>query len=76
MLLNPSAYLDFIDLTGALIDQNCDQVRRKIMSFLGAGAMTKAAFAKDICVSLKSLNGFLGVHGPMNGSGFAAYDAA
>ncbi|KAK4196958.1 hypothetical protein QBC40DRAFT_342359 [Triangularia verruculosa] len=68
--------LDDIDLEGATIDMNCDQVRRKINNLLDSNAMTKTAFAREIGVSAKSLSGFLGVHGPMNGSGFAAYDSA
>ncbi|KAK4129025.1 hypothetical protein N657DRAFT_563838 [Parathielavia appendiculata] len=35
--------------------------------------MTKTAFVREIGDSAKSLSGFLGTHGPMNGSGFAAY---
>ncbi|KAK0748335.1 hypothetical protein B0T21DRAFT_278363 [Apiosordaria backusii] len=68
--------LDDIDLDGAPMDKNCDQVRRKINNLLDSGAMTKTAFAREIGVSAKSLSGFLGVHGPYNGSGFAAYGNA
>ncbi|KAK4044406.1 hypothetical protein C8A01DRAFT_31460 [Parachaetomium inaequale] len=68
--------LDDIDLEGAPLDANCDQVRRKITKFLDSGAMTKTAFAKEIGVSAKSLGGFLGVSGRYQGSGFAAYPAA
>ncbi|KAK0668350.1 hypothetical protein QBC41DRAFT_394023 [Cercophora samala] len=68
--------LDDIDLEGAPIDMNCDQVRRKINNLLDSAAMTKTAFAREIGVSAKSLSGFLGVHGPFNGSGFAAYENA
>ncbi|KAK4647995.1 uncharacterized protein QC761_106230 [Podospora bellae-mahoneyi] len=68
--------LDDIDLEGVPIDMNCDQVRRKINNLLDSAAMTKTAFAREIGVSAKSLSGFLGVHGPFNGSGFAAYENA
>jgi hypothetical protein len=72
----PAVNLDDIDLDDAYIDENCDQVRRKINRLLDSGGMTKTAFAREIGVSAKSLNGFLGAHGQMNGSGFAAYGAA
>ncbi|KAL1843706.1 hypothetical protein VTJ49DRAFT_406 [Mycothermus thermophilus] len=72
----PAINLDDIDLDGAVIDKNCDQVRRLIMRLLDSKAMTKTAFAGEIGVSVKSLNGFLGVHGRMNGAGCAAYGAA
>ncbi|KAL2122956.1 hypothetical protein VTJ04DRAFT_3411 [Mycothermus thermophilus] len=72
----PTVNLDDIDVDDLPRDKNCDQVRRLIMRFLDSKAMTKTAFANEIGVSMKSLNGFLGVSGPMNGSGFAAYDAA
>ncbi|KAK0657073.1 hypothetical protein B0T16DRAFT_488269 [Cercophora newfieldiana] len=58
------------------IDQNCDQVRRKINRFLDAGEMTKTAFANKIGVSMKSLNNFLAEHGANKGSGSASYDCA
>jgi hypothetical protein len=67
--------LDDINVDGMVMD-NCDQVRRKINRLIDSGAITKTAFAREIGVSAKSLNGFLGVHGPMNGAAFAAYDAA
>ncbi|KAK0632777.1 hypothetical protein B0T14DRAFT_491070 [Immersiella caudata] len=58
------------------IDQNCDQVRRKIKRFLDAGEMTKTAFAKEIGVSMKSLNNFLAELGAYKGSGSSSYDQA
>lgn len=58
------------------INQNCDQVRRKINNFLDSGAMTKTAFAREIGVSAKSLSGFMGEHGAYKGSNYAAYGAA
>jgi hypothetical protein len=68
--------LDDIDVDGMVIDQNCDQVRRKINRLLDSGSTTKTAFAREIGVGAKSLTGFLGTHGRDNGSGFAAYGAA
>ncbi|KAK4454571.1 hypothetical protein QBC34DRAFT_433511 [Podospora aff. communis PSN243] len=58
------------------IDQNCDQVRRKINRFLDSGEMTKTAFANEIGVSMKSLNNFLSEHGAYKGSGSSSYDLA
>lgn len=72
----PPVDLDSIDIDDQVLDQNCDQVRRKINLFLDSGAMTKTAFAGEIGISPKSLNGFLGVHGAYKGSGHAAYVAA
>lgn len=68
--------LTSIDLDDAFIDQNCDQVRRKITRFLDSGAMTKTAFAREIGVSATSLHGFLGTQGPDKGARSAAYGAA
>ncbi|KAK3393458.1 hypothetical protein B0H63DRAFT_387484 [Podospora didyma] len=65
-----------VDISGAVFNKNCDQVRRMINNFLDAGAMTKTAFAGAIGVSLKSLNGFLGEHGASKGSGSHAYPSA
>ncbi|KAM7199266.1 hypothetical protein V8F33_004514 [Rhypophila sp. PSN 637] len=72
----PAVNLDDINVEDMPMNEKCDQVRRKITRFLDSGAMTKTAFAKEIGVSLKSLNGFMGEHGMWKGSGFAAYDAA
>jgi hypothetical protein len=66
---------DSIDLRNAK-RENCDEVRLKINRFLESGEMSKTAFAREIGVSPKSLNGFLGVHGPGNGAKFNAYDYA
>ncbi|KAK4177759.1 hypothetical protein QBC36DRAFT_377408 [Triangularia setosa] len=55
---------------------NCDQVRRKINNLLDSVAIIKTAFAREIGVSAKSLSGFLGIHGPFNGSGFVANENA
>lgn len=72
----PAVNLDDINVEGMPMDQNCDQVRRKINRLLDLGAITKTAFAREIGVSAKSLSGFLGAHGAFEGSGFAAYGAA
>ncbi|KAK4216951.1 hypothetical protein QBC37DRAFT_278237, partial [Rhypophila decipiens] len=71
----PAVDLDDINVEDMPMNKNCDQVRRKITRFLDSGAMTKTALAKEIGVSLKSLNGFMGEHGTFKGSGFAAYHA-
>ena len=71
-----SVDLTSVDLDGASMDQNCDQVRRKITRFLDSGTMTKTAFAREIGVSATSLHGFLGTQGPDKGTGSAAYGAA
>lgn len=68
-------YWDSIDVSNEKME-NCDQVRRKINRFLDSGEMTKTAFAREIGVSPKSLSGFLGVHGPMNGAKYNAYGFA
>jgi len=71
----PVAELD-ICVEDLPIDQNCDQVRRKIVRFLDAGEMTKTAFAKELGVRMKSLTNFLAEHGAHKGSGSASYDQA
>ena len=68
--------LDDIDCEGMLVDQNCDQVRRKIRRFLDSGAMKVGEFCNAIGVSNKSLNDFLRQSGAMKGSGSATYDGA
>lgn len=40
-----------IDLRGAVMDDSCDQVRRKIRNSLDAGEMKKGEFAKELGVS-------------------------
>ena len=59
--------LDDIDTTGMMVDQNCDQVRRKIRRYLDPGAK-KGEFCDAIGVSSNSLNSFLGQNGKMKGS--------
>lgn len=62
------------DLKDALMDENCDHVRRRINGLFDSGAMSKTAFAREIGVSAKSLNEFLGQDGPFSGAG--CYGAA
>ncbi|GAB1310750.1 hypothetical protein MFIFM68171_00960 [Madurella fahalii] len=68
--------IDDIDLEGMIMDENCDQVRRKVERLIDSGAITKTAFAREIGVSARSLNSFLGTHGPTSGSRCAAYGAS
>lgn len=58
------------------IDLNCDQVRRRIRSFLESGEMMKGEFEKAIGSSNTSLNNFMGQSGPMKGVGSSTYDNA
>ncbi|KAH6854140.1 hypothetical protein B0I37DRAFT_22893 [Chaetomium sp. MPI-CAGE-AT-0009] len=58
------------------VDEDCDQVRRKITRLLDSGEMTKTAFAREIGVGLHSVSGFLTQHGPFKGSKSDAYVAA
>ncbi|KAH6650361.1 hypothetical protein F5144DRAFT_42351 [Chaetomium tenue] len=58
------------------VDEDCDQVRRKINRLLDSGEMTKTAFAKEIGVGIKSVSGFLSQNGHFKGSGCDAYVAA
>ena len=67
--------LDDIDCDGMIVDQNCDQVRRKIRQYLDSGEK-KGEFCRAIGVSDKSLNGFLGQSGAMKGSGSDAFTGA
>lgn len=72
----PAVNLDDINVQYMPRTENCDQIRRKITRFLDSGAMTKTAFAKEIGVSVKSLNGFMGERGPYQGFNYAAFDSA
>ncbi|KAK3698886.1 hypothetical protein LTR37_016763 [Vermiconidia calcicola] len=69
----PERSLDDIDCEGMPIDQNCDQVRRKIRRYLDSGAMKVGEFCTAIGVSNNSLNGFLRQSGPTKGSASDAY---
>ncbi|KAK3300754.1 uncharacterized protein B0H64DRAFT_22491 [Chaetomium fimeti] len=64
------------DVVTMKMDEDCDQVRRKINRLLDSGEITKTAFAKEIGVGVKSVTGFLAQHGHLKGSGCAAYVAA
>ncbi|KXX73484.1 hypothetical protein MMYC01_209130 [Madurella mycetomatis] len=68
--------LDDIDVESMILDENCDQVRRKINHLIDSGAITKTAFAREIGVSTNSLSNFLRMKGSMAGSGCAAYGAS
>lgn len=68
--------LDEIDCYGMHIDLNCDQVRRRIRTYLDSGEMKVGEFCSAIGVSNKSLNDFLRQSGRMKGSGSASYDGA
>ncbi|TVY43941.1 hypothetical protein LOCC1_G005605 [Lachnellula occidentalis] len=59
-----------------IFSQNCDQVRRKIRTFLSAGEMKIGELHKTLGVSAKSLQTFLGMNGPDNGMNTATYPAA
>ncbi|TVY20105.1 hypothetical protein LARI1_G001947 [Lachnellula arida] len=59
-----------------IFSQNCDQVRRKIRAFLGAGEITIGELHKTLGVSAKSFNTFMGKNGPDNGMNTATYPAA
>lgn len=65
-----------VEVVQMKVDEDCDQVRRKINRLLDSGEMTKTAFAKEIGVGARSLNGFLTQNGAFKGSGCAAYVAA
>ncbi|KAK4167089.1 hypothetical protein QBC43DRAFT_367615 [Cladorrhinum sp. PSN259] len=68
-----SSWYPFVTLAST---ENCDQVRRKANRFIDSGAMTKTGFAKEIAISAKSLNGFLGCDGTIKGNNFAAFRAS
>ena len=68
--------LDDIDCSGHPMDLSCEQVRRKIRTWLDSGATTKGAFCDAIHVNPKSLNGFLALTGRDKGMNHAAYGAA
>ena len=68
--------LDDIDVENLPIDASCNQIRGKIRRLLDSGEVKKGEFAKAIGVSSKSLNGFLGQTGAMDGAGSASYDGA
>ncbi|KAK0734491.1 hypothetical protein B0T26DRAFT_634599 [Lasiosphaeria miniovina] len=72
----PEFNVDDIYLGNQEIDENPDQVRRKINRYIDGGATTKTAFAREIGVSSKSLSGFMAENGPNKGYNHASYRAA
>lgn len=68
--------LDHIEVDTMIMDLSCDQVRTRINRVLDSGIMKKGEFADAIGSSAKSLNGFLGKHGEVEGANFEAYPNA
>lgn len=64
------------DLEGAVIDKNCDQIRRKIRNLIDSKEMKVGEFCDAIGVSNKSYNTFLGQSGPSKGMGSATFHNA
>lgn len=59
-----------------MITETCDQVRRKINSFLNSGDMKKGEFNNAIGCSSNAVLRFLGQSGAYKGSGSDVYVAA
>jgi hypothetical protein len=70
-----AADMSNIDLDGAIIDANCDQVRRKIRRYLDSGEKV-GDFCNAINVTNHSLNTFLSQHGAMKGAGSKTFPQA
>jgi hypothetical protein len=51
-----------------MVDLNCDQVRRKIRSFLESGEMKVSEFQRAIGASSRSYTSFMGQNGRDKGS--------
>ncbi|RAL63328.1 hypothetical protein DID88_003753 [Monilinia fructigena] len=68
-LLRPQALpeIDSDDERLQMVDQNCDQVRRKIRSFLESGEMKVTEFQKKIGVNSRSYGSFMGQNGKSKG---------
>lgn len=64
------------DLGDHPITQNCDQIRRKIRSFLNSGEMKVTEFQKTIGVNSNSYGRFMGYMGPYTGSDNGTYSSA
>lgn len=65
--------LSDIDVDGMYVDQNCNQVRKKINQLLDGGIMKKGEFCSAIGSSNRSLNTFLqksGAHDGLNTDSF------
>lgn len=63
-------------LEGHIIDQNADQIRRKIPSFIESGAMKVGEFQQAIGVNSKSWSLFMGQSGPQKGMGSTVFEGA
>lgn len=68
--------LSHIDTHRMPIDQNCNQVRRRINQVLDSGIFKKGEFCNAIGSSGNALNRFLGQSGPTQGSQSEAYENA
>lgn len=64
------------DLDGAVIDKNCDQIRRKIRALIDSKEMKIGEFCDAIGVSNNSYNTFLRQSGPSKGMGSATFHNA
>ncbi|KAH7323458.1 hypothetical protein BKA65DRAFT_435342 [Rhexocercosporidium sp. MPI-PUGE-AT-0058] len=58
---------------GVYVTQNCDQIRRKIHSFINSGEMKVGEFQKAIGVNSKGYGMFMGQSGRDKGSGSNTY---
>ncbi|KAL2063175.1 hypothetical protein VTL71DRAFT_6247 [Oculimacula yallundae] len=58
---------------GIYVTQNCDQIRRKIHSFINSGEMKVGEFQQAIGVNSKGYSLFMGQSGPNKGSGSNTY---
>ncbi|KAL3418160.1 calcineurin is a calcium-dependent [Phlyctema vagabunda] len=58
------------------LDQNCDQIRRKIHSLLQSGDMKVGEFVRTIGVNSKSYGSFMKLSGPHKGSSNGTYHNA
>lgn len=67
---------DSDDLIGVPIDQNPDQIRRKIRTFIEAGGMKVGEFCDAIGVSNNSYNNFLKQSGRTKGLNSATFENA
>ncbi|KAK5117025.1 hypothetical protein LTR62_006746 [Meristemomyces frigidus] len=68
--------VDHIDLPTMHVDQNCDQVRRKITKLLDSGETKVGEFCNAIGVSNGAFNRFWGQNGHNEGAGCDAYIGA
>lgn len=68
--------LSHIETDGMLMDQNCNQVRRRINQVLDSGIFKKGEFCNAIGSSSNALNRFLAQSGPNAGMQSEAYENA